>query len=177
MRRSNEKIITLKSGNILCHTDSVGSQRGVGFLINKNWKDSIKECITISERLAILKINMKDGIILTIAQIYAPTSASSEEESEEFYQLLSETLKQNEVKRKDTLLVMGDFNGRIGKRKPGEEEILGRYYYGKQNRRGQRIVDFCLEMNSRIINTCFKKQAGKESYGRGYHQSKSSGIK
>lgn len=153
VRRSIEKIIQLKSRSILCHTDSVGGQRGVGFLINRNWKDSIKEFLTISGRVAILKINMKDGKILTIVQIYAPTSTSSEEESEEFHQLISKILKQN----KDTLLIISNFNGQIEKRKHEEEEILGRYNYKKKNPRGQRIIDFSLEMNLKIINTYFKK--------------------
>lgn len=100
IRRKNEKIIQLKSGNILCHSDSTGGQRGVGFLIDKKFKDQIVEFKSISERLAILKVEQKEGYTLTLIQVYAPTSTSSEEESKSFYKTLSEIVTLNEPSKK-----------------------------------------------------------------------------
>ena len=56
---------------------------------------------------------------------------------------------------------MGDFNSQIGKRYPEESKIMGPYNYGNRNTRGERLIDFCVSNNLKIVNTLFKKRTGR----------------
>ena len=49
---------------------------------------------------------------LSIAQVYAPTSDSNEEDLETFYSKLEVTMRN--IPMKDILVVMGDWNARVG---------------------------------------------------------------
>ena len=55
------------------------------------------------------------------------------------------------------ILIMGDFNAKIGQREEGEENIMGKFGYGERNRRGVRMVEFSMEHNLIVANTYFKK--------------------
>jgi len=65
--------------------------------------------------------------------VYGPTTAATEEEMERFYQDLSQAVKQ--VPKRDILLVMGDFNAKVGNIICGWAVWL----------RGNELEDFCLE--------------------------------
>ena len=41
VRRKEESFTTLQSGHLLYHSEANNGQAGVGFLINKKWKDNI----------------------------------------------------------------------------------------------------------------------------------------
>ena len=51
---------------------------------------------------------------ITLIQVYGPTTAAMDEEMERFYQDLSQAVKQ--VSKGDMLLVMGEFNAKVGRR-------------------------------------------------------------
>ncbi|XP_047519235.1 craniofacial development protein 2-like [Pieris napi] len=57
---------------------------------------------------------------------------------------------------------MGDFNGKIGKQRSGEENIIGEYTIGKRNNNGERLVNLSHENNLAILNTFFKKKPSKK---------------
>ncbi|XP_059062408.1 uncharacterized protein LOC131855180 [Achroia grisella] len=90
---------------------------------------------------------------INIIQCYAPTERSKDEEMEYFYQNLREAL---EYTGKD-VIVMGDFNAKIGARKKDEQNVMGIWNFGKRNGRGQTLVDFCIENGMSIMNSYFKK--------------------
>ena len=50
---------------------------------------------------------------ITIIQIYAPTTAYTDEEIEQFYESIDNTIK--ETPKKDFLIIQGDFNAKVGK--------------------------------------------------------------
>lgn len=88
----------------------------------------------------------------TIIQVYAPTEASSEEQIEEFYEILGDNLAKY---KSPTNLIIGDFNSKIGCRTPDEEANLGPHGYGIRNGRGERLIQFAQENNLKIANTFF----------------------
>uniref|UniRef100_A0A0B7BTK3 Endonuclease/exonuclease/phosphatase domain-containing protein n=1 Tax=Arion vulgaris TaxID=1028688 RepID=A0A0B7BTK3_9EUPU len=52
------------------------------------------------------------------------------------------------------LIVMGDFNAKVGKETAEEEEkIKGPFSIGQRNERGTKLIEFCLENNISITNT------------------------
>ena len=75
---------------------------------------------------------------------------------ERFYQDLSHAVKQ--VAKGDMLLVMGDFNAKVGRREPSAmSSAVGLYGLGETNEAGEQLEDFCLEHELALANTMFKQ--------------------
>ncbi|XP_062525575.1 craniofacial development protein 2-like [Bombyx mori] len=124
---------------------------GVGFIVKKYLKRYITSFIGLSERVALLRMNI-DSLELSIIQVYAPTEASSDEELEFFYSTVDKAIQLSE----NNIIVMGDFNAKIGQTNPNET-VTGNHGYGDRNCRGNRLIDFAHENNFAIMNTFFKK--------------------
>ena len=75
------------------HTKAYNGQAGVGFLINRKWKDDnfIVRVNNISPRVAELVLCITKCYKLKIVQIYAPTTSHSEEDINSFYNDVNET--------------------------------------------------------------------------------------
>ena len=159
VRRAIEFISTTKNNHLLAHTTCSGGQRGVGFLVRKEMIKNITGFQSISERIAQLNIEIGTKI-LRIIQVHAPTSTSSENEIENFYAQLADTINQNKNPKVDTFIIH-DFNAQVGKGKNNEEFTLGKYGYGKRNSRGWKLLRFCEEHNLIVQNTLFKKREGR----------------
>ena len=48
---------------------------------------------------------------MSLIQVYAPTSESTDEEIDEFYDQLQMTI--NQTNKKDLMVIMGDFNAKV----------------------------------------------------------------
>ncbi|RUS89973.1 hypothetical protein EGW08_002240 [Elysia chlorotica] len=94
---------------------------------------------------------------ISIIQTYAPTSDYSDDEIEEYYEEIQTVLRH--VKSTDVLIIMGDFNAKVGKGKEGD--TVGNYGLGERNERGQRLIHFCVENDLMIANTFFQKPLRK----------------
>ena len=70
--------------------------------------------------------------------MYAPTSASTDDEIEEFYNLLESTIDQ--VKSNEVLVVMGDLNAKVGQERNGNS--VGPCGMGEKNERGDKLIEF-----------------------------------
>lgn len=144
---------------VFCYVGETKGQYGVGFIIRKELKKNILEFTGISERIAVLKINLtgyKDP--WTIVQVYAPTEAADEATKDVFYFQLSEVLENT---GKNTIL-MGDFNGKIGTQNTGEELNIGKHGIGIRSRNGERIVSIAQENNLALLNSFFKKNPSRK---------------
>ena len=61
------------------------------------------------------------------------------------------------IKDKDSVLLMGDFNARIGNRTQGYEKVMGKFGEDMEaNRNGKQLLDFCASMGLVITNSFFK---------------------
>ncbi|XP_069979394.1 craniofacial development protein 2-like [Penaeus vannamei] len=100
-----------------------------------------------------LKGNRNDILII---QIYAPNEDDSDEEKEKFYEEMNNIISEN-MKFTDTLLVVGDFNGRVSNRK--EDNICGPFELGDaRTDNGGRIVEFCRRNKLLVANTWFQQK-------------------
>ena len=56
------------------------------------------------------------------------------------------------------LLVMGDFNAKVGRREPSAmSSAVGLYGFGETNEAGEQLEDFCLEHELALANTVIKQ--------------------
>ena len=94
------------------HPAGTARQAGVGFAIRSSLANNIAPPKGISPRLMTMVLPL-EGQEATLVSAYAPTMTATEEDKEEFYELLNRTL--SAVPHKHKLFLLGDFNARIGK--------------------------------------------------------------
>lgn len=126
---------------------------GVGFAVRNDLLSSIEGPRGISDRIMVLRLLTTCGYV-TIISAYAPTLKSSAESKDEFYDQLCITMR--EIHPGDRILILGDFNARVGQDDQAWPECLGKYGVGKQNENGQRLLEFCCKYQLCVTNTYFK---------------------
>ncbi|XP_045446676.1 uncharacterized protein LOC123654859 [Melitaea cinxia] len=153
--RRKENCIEEYDNYILYYIGETKGHYGLGFMVKKYLKKQIIEFKGISERIALLNIQLQ-GYKNTwaIVQIYAPTEAVDETIKDKFYNQLTTTLGTAHK----NVIVMGDFNEKIGKQKHGEETVIGNHGIGTRSKNGKRIVNLALENNITILNSAFNKR-------------------
>ena len=109
VRRKEESFTTLQSGHVLYHSEANNGQSGVGFLVNKKWKGNITRVSSVSSRVAELVLRIRDRYQLKIVQVYAPTTSHSDEETDNFYNIIDKILE----KQTHYTIVTGDFNAKV----------------------------------------------------------------
>lgn len=127
------------------------NKNGVAIILNSQTNMTVKGFIPISNRVALIKIKAKP-FDLNIIQSYAPTSESNEQEIEEFYEQLRIAFKH--TKKEEVNIILGDMNAKIGQGKV--EDVVGGFGLRVRNERGERLIEFCQEMDIAIMNTFFK---------------------
>ncbi|KAI8504891.1 hypothetical protein Bbelb_170000 [Branchiostoma belcheri] len=128
---------------------------GVGVILHPDTAKNILSIENISER--IVKIQVKEEQETTsIIQVYAPTEAYPIEEKENFFEKLDDSI--SSVPDTDNLVVMGDFNGRVGKRRSPWESYLGPHSdtTKKCSSNGEQLLALCAEHDLWIANTFFQ---------------------
>ncbi|XP_071497554.1 uncharacterized protein [Diadema antillarum] len=141
-----------KEGNILYYSGEKDIHaKGVGFLVNKNIKDSVMECCPISSRLITIRLKAAPFNI-SIVQVYAPTTDYEDEVIEEFYTELQNTVEK--TNKKDILIIQGDWNAKVGI----DEQRDWKEHYGTScnentNDRGRRLLEFATYNNLALANT------------------------
>ena len=97
VRRKEESFTTLQIGHLRCHSEANNGQAGVGFLINKKWKDNITRVSSGNSRVAELVLRITDIYQLKIVQVYAPTTSHSDEETDNFYNTIDKILESKPI--------------------------------------------------------------------------------
>uniref|UniRef100_A0A5F8H7Z0 Reverse transcriptase domain-containing protein n=1 Tax=Monodelphis domestica TaxID=13616 RepID=A0A5F8H7Z0_MONDO len=90
----------------------------------------------------------------TIISTYAPTLTSTEETIEQFYSDLSAVL--HSVPTNDKLILLGDFNVRVGQDHERWKGVLGKHGMAKMNNNGLLLLSKCSEFELTITNTVFR---------------------
>lgn len=154
VRREGESLVKRKNDNYMYYYGETKGYRGVGFYIKGELEKDIIEIKSVSERVGVLKIRIEKNVVMTIIQVYAPTSEKSDEEIEGFYETVEKAIKEN---TEYYIIVMGDWNSKIGK---GEkiQGILGPYGIGERNERGETLLDFAKGNNMKMAASFYKKR-------------------
>ena len=86
----------------------------------------------------VLLVKLKGSPLdINIIQVFAPTSASTEEELDKFYKELETAKKQCKVQ--DPIIIMGDPNAKVGCEKISD--TVGPYGLGDVNDRGEKQLN------------------------------------
>ena len=92
-------------------------------------------------------------LIITVIQVYTPTSNTEEAEIEWFYEDLQDFLEL--TSKKDFLFIIGNYNAKVEiQETPG---VTGKFGLAVQNEAGERLTEFCQENTLIIANTLFQQ--------------------
>ena len=132
--------------------------RGVAVVLSEKavpaWKSAGSVWDPVSERILRLRMKSHTGYMSLIA-VYAPTNEpKSAEKSDVFYEELQECVRQ--VPRGDMLLILGDFNARVGNDTTMWQGTIGRFCPAECNENGVCLLDFCTLNGLVVTNTLFQ---------------------
>jgi hypothetical protein len=137
-------------------------EAGVGFAVKKEIVSILTEMPRpISDRIMTMRLPLDKNTYATLISVYAPTLTNSDENKEEFYNQLTTTL--GKVPRTDKLLLMGDFNARIGSDFSKWHTVIGKHGIGKCNSNGELLLNLCSEFELVITNTMFKQKEQRKT--------------
>jgi hypothetical protein len=106
----------------------------------------------VSERIitALVKTKYRK---MTIVQCYAPTEDGEPDEKESFYSLLDKTVVS--LHRSDIVLMMGDFNAKVGCNNEDVEHVMAKHGTGDCNENGELLIETCENHGLMIGGTLF----------------------
>jgi len=125
---------------------------GVGFVVDKDASKAVLGYNPIDDRVMTIRIK-GHPMNITFLQAYAPTADAEDEVVDDFYNKVQEALDQ--IHRKDIVIIMGDWNAKIGGNIP-RNKYIGNHGIGIRNERGDRLAEFCMTNDLVLTNTTFK---------------------
>ena len=145
--------LRLSSGELLLYSghteDGAPHTEGVALMLAREAQTALIGWEPVSSRIITAKFTTKKkDIRLNIIQCYAPTNDAEEEKKDDFYQQLQATIDRRGAK--DIMVIMGDFNAKIGTDNTGYEDIMGTHGVGQMNENGERFADLCA-LNQLVI--------------------------
>lgn len=130
-------------------------EAGVGFAVKNTLVSKLTSLpIGVNDRLMTLKLPLQGKKIATVISAYAPTMTNPDDIKEKFYQDLHSLT--TAVPKSDKLILLGDFNARVGKDHETWDGVIGKNGIGKCNSNGLLLLQFCAEHGLLITNTTFR---------------------
>ena len=128
---------------------------GLSLAVHRSITKKITEEPTFHiERLLSLRIPLVRNEYVHIIAAYAPTLVSDEDRKDRFYSELTKILRG--IDPRDKVLLLRDFNARVGARRDLWSQVIGPHGIGKVNANGLRLLTLCTEFDLTITNTLFK---------------------
>ena len=110
----------------------------------------------VSDRIMTMRLPLSKDNFATIINVYAPTMTNPDENKEAFYNQLTSVLRG--IPHTDKLLLIGDFNARIGRDNDKWPLVMGKHGIGKCNSNGELLLALCSEFELIVTNTMFKQK-------------------
>lgn len=127
-------------------------QEGVGLLLSRRVVSGLLDWRPISSRIIIARFKGKIRNV-SVVQCYAPTEEAEADKKAKFYSELQTTMQA--INKRDIVIVMGDFNAKVGAENLGLEQVMGQHGLGVMNENGELLVDFCASNELVIGGTLF----------------------
>ena len=125
---------------------------GVGFAVRNSLLSDCTPPAVGTTRILTMRLDTTSGPV-NIVSVYAPTLTSSEEEKDKFYDELETCIKKTPAS--EHLVLLGDFNARVGADNSSWPCCIGQFGVGKVNENGQRLLELCSLHDLCITNTFF----------------------
>ena len=130
-------------------------EAGVGFAIKTELVGKLSGLPKgINDRLMTLRLHLSGNKHATIVSAYAPTMTNPDEVKDKFYDDLDNVI--SATSRTDKLILLGDFNARVGTDHQTWEGVIGPEGVGKCNSNGLLLLRKCAEHDLLITNTVFR---------------------
>ena len=147
-------------------------EAGVGFAVANTLSNVTLDISNISDRLMTIRMQLKSGNHLKLISVYAPIMQRSQEEKELFYSQLSNAIKTNSD---DHVIILGDFNARVGCDWRLWPNVLGKHGVGRMNSNGLMLLDFCTQYSLSIMGSMLQmknslKVTWKHPRSKHWHQ-------
>ena len=130
-----------------------------------------------SDRIALIQLRLARNSLLTIINVYGPTSQrvnNNNAEQDKFFSDLAHLTSQYIGMSCALFYIAGDFNSKIGLRKC-DEDFMGIHSRGRRNINGNALADF-LEVHSLFIcNTAFQHSARPKTTWQGQRRDAATG--
>ena len=131
-------------------------RRGVGFVVHRKWAAFIQSFEPLNERVAYLVMKIKRKQIVVVGT-YFPHSGYPDSAVEEVYDTISKILEEGK-KRRQHMIVAGDFNAEIGERSEFDDSrYVGKHSMGITNPRGAWLKRFCCFNSLTMASTLYPK--------------------
>lgn len=148
----------LTTGETIIYSGNNGQNphhtRGVGIMMTSRAAKSLIGWEPVNERIILARFRTSHSrVTLTVITCYAPTNEADEETKEEFYEILQNIM--NKRSEREVVLLIGDFNAKVGNDNTGYRVTMGRHGVGTMNENGQHLTDFCANNNLAIGGTLF----------------------
>lgn len=154
---------------------------GLGFFVSRPLVGLVHSVTTVSNRIALMEVLFKSNSKantakrLVLVNVYAPHSWLAREHphlSDKFYMELSSVIMRLK-KTRAIVMVMGDFNAKLGSRAGKEEAAaMGRYGRGTRNTNGELLSSFLHTNGLFAANTAFAKRMLHRTTWHGFLPSK-----
>ncbi|GFS21415.1 RNA-directed DNA polymerase from mobile element jockey-like protein [Elysia marginata] len=130
---------------------------GVGIMIKDSLSSKLETLPTgYSDRIMSMRLALDKNQHLTLFSVYAPTLQAEPVEKDNFYSELGRLLTNTHAG--DKVLILGDFNARLGGDSDAWDGILGRHGVGNCNDNGRLLLGFCTEHQLTVTNTVFQQK-------------------
>ena len=124
------------------------AEKGVAVVVYKSIMRSVVKKIVYSDRIIANKLQA-EPISILMMQVYMPTS-----QLEDDYDIIEEILEED--RKGDTnIIIMGNWNSVVGDE--SYRDIAGPHGLGRNNHRGQMLINFCERNGLIVTNTWFRK--------------------
>lgn len=130
-------------------------EAGVGFAIKTQLVGNLTSSPKgINDRLMVMQLPLTNNGQATIISAYAPTMTNPDEAKDRFYEELDSTIKS--VPKTDKLILLGDFNARVGSDHQAWDGVIGKNGIGKCNSNGLLLLQTCSAHDLIITNSLFQ---------------------
>ncbi|KAK3510662.1 hypothetical protein QTP70_012818 [Hemibagrus guttatus] len=163
-RWKGSKAHSIGAGFKLFYYGVDSKRNAVGVVLKEEFVRNVLEVKRVSDRVMSLKLEI-EGVMLNVVSGYAPQVGCELEEKERFWSELDEVMES--IPTGERVVIGADFNGHVGERNTGDEEVMGKFGVKERNLEGQMVVDFAKRMDMAVVNTYVAKQkAYDELYTR-----------
>ena len=156
---------TLVNGHHICWSGPDASlpdgapvgQAGVALALTSAARKAMISWTPINERFLTARFNHRHGK-LSVVIAYSPTDLATDDVKDRFYATLARII--NKVSKHDITIVLTDANATLcTAARDSHPDAVGRFFVDPTtNDNGERLLDFCIESDLKVIDTCFPRK-------------------